>query len=189
MTTNNGLLTITTASTALTLNSSANPSPSGSTVTFTVTTTQVTPHLAMPSGDVQFYTNGVALGAPVAFNGGVASVSTADLPVGTNSVAVSYAGDSDFLGSSNSLLQVVSSLPQRPSILGVRDNGDGTVTVSFAGTAGADYVVEAASELNLPTWVNVSTNTAGSDGRWTFTESSVSYPIRFYRAATQPNGE
>ena len=58
-----------------------------------------------------------------------------------------------------------------------------SVTVTFAGTPDAQYVVQASDNLAPPAWENVSTNTAGTDGQWTFTESTEHYPGRFYRSA------
>jgi hypothetical protein len=73
---------------------------------------------------------------------------------------------------------------QPPSTLGIKGNGDGTATVSFAGTPEAQYVVQTATDLAPPVvWMNVSTNTAGADGRWTFTDSTGSGLPRFYRSA------
>jgi hypothetical protein len=73
---------------------------------------------------------------------------------------------------------------QRPATLGIKDNGNSTVTVTFAGTPGAQYLVQAATNLVPPiAWVNVSTNTAGTNGQWTFTDSNTSRTRRFYRAA------
>jgi hypothetical protein len=73
---------------------------------------------------------------------------------------------------------------QTPSTLSIKANGDGTATIAFAGTAGAKYVVQAATNLAPPVaWINVSTNTAGTDGRWTFTDSMSSGLPRFYRSA------
>ena len=57
------------------------------------------------------------------------------------------------------------------------------MTVTFAGTPGAEYVVQVCSGLNLPSWTNVSTNTAGGSGQWTFMDSTTARPMRFYRAA------
>ena len=64
-------------------------------------------------------------------------------------------------------------------------NGDGSVTVTFAGTPGAEYLVLGTTNLVSPgSWVNVSTNTAGVDGQWTYTDNSTtSYAQRFFRAA------
>ena len=175
--------TITPASSATALISSQNPSSQGSIVTFTATLTPLAPASTTPTGNVQFYSNGVALGSPVALTDGVASLSTADLPAGTNTVLAAYAGDNNFLSSSNSLAQVVTIGPGTPSTIGIQNNADGTVTVTFAGTPAAQYVVQTSDNLAPPTWANVSTNTAGTDGQWTFTESTEHHPVRFYRSA------
>ncbi len=57
------------------------------------------------------------------------------------------------------------------------------MTFPFAGTPGAEYVVQACSDLSSLSWTNVSTNMAGGSGQWTFTDSSTAQPMRFYRAA------
>ena len=174
---------ITQASSATALVSSANPSLQGSNVTFTATVTPVAPASTTPTGNVQFYTNGVAWGSPVALTDGVVSLSAADLPPGTNTVLAAYLGDSDFLGSSNSLAQVVPVVPATPRTIGIQNNAGGTVTITFAGTPDAQYVVQASDNLAPPAWENVSTNTAGTDGQWTFTESTEHHPVRLYRSA------
>ena len=173
---------ITQASSATALVSSQNPSLQDSNVTFTATVTPVAPASTSPTGNVQFYTNGVAFGSPVALTDGVASLSTADLPPGTNTVLAACLGDSNFLGSSNSLAQVVRLVPGPPSTIGIQNNADGTVTVTFAGTPEAQYVVQASDNLAPPAWEDVSTNTAGTNGQWTFTESTEYHPTRFYRS-------
>jgi hypothetical protein len=176
-------LTITAASSTTALISSLNPSGQTSNVTFAATVAAVSPGTTTPTGSMQFYTNGIALGGPVALSGGVASLSTAELAVGTNIVGAAYLGDGNYLVSSNSLAQVVTINVETPSTLGIRDNGDGTVTITFAGTPGAKYVVQAAGDLGTPSWQNVSTNTAAANGLWPFTDSTVSQPGRFYRSA------
>ncbi len=69
---------------------------------------------------------------------------------------------------------------------GIRaDLNSGTVTVTFSGTAGQQYLVQTAGNLNPPIlWNPVSTNTAGTDGLWVFTDSITNALQRFYRAAT-----
>jgi hypothetical protein len=97
---------------------------------------------------------------------------------------VVYIGDGNFQGSTNSLVQVVSVIAQTPSALGVAANGDGTVTATFRGTPGAQYLVQAVSDLRQSAGrENVSTNTAGADGLWTFTESMAAHAQRYYRSA------
>jgi hypothetical protein len=141
---------------------------------------------------VQFLTDGAPLGSPVLLVGGVASFTTTLLPPGSNTITAAYPGDANFAGRTNALVQVVSATSEAPRTLGLKDNGGGTVTVSFAGTPGAQYIVQATSSLNPPiAWVNVSTNIATPDGNWKITESIVGHPQQFYRAgrldAAPPN--
>jgi hypothetical protein len=179
----NGTLTISEANSDTVVTSSRNPSLYGSNVTFTVTVTPIAPATTTPRGSVRFYANGIALGGSVALSGGVASLGTAELQVGTNIVGAAYLGDGNYLVSSNSLAQVVSVSVQKPATVGIKDNDDGSVTVSFSGTLGAQYIVQAKSDLASATvWDNVSTNIAGTDGQWTFMDSTTNHPIRFYRA-------
>ena len=175
---------ITPAGSAITIAASVNPSAQGSNVTFTVTVTPQPPATTIPTGTVQFYANGAPLGGLVPLNSGAASISTAALPAGSNTVTAAYGGDGNFYDSSNSLVQVVNVIVQTPSTIGMAVAGDGTVTVTFQGTPGAPYVVQAVSDLGQSTgWENVSTNTAGPDGQWTFTEPMAAHAQRYYRSA------
>ena len=98
-----GSVTINAADSTTALVSSQNPSTNGVSVMFTAT---VSSSAGTPTGNVVFLTNGVAT-ATVALTGGAASVSAAELPVGTNSVAAQYAAQANWLASSQSLDQVV----------------------------------------------------------------------------------
>ena len=109
--------------------------------------TPAAPATTTPTGNVQFYANGTPLGGLVALNSGAASISTASLPAGSNTVTAAYAGDGNFYGSTNSLVQVVSVIAQTPITVGMAVAGDGTVTVTFQGTPGAQYLVQAVSGL------------------------------------------
>jgi hypothetical protein len=95
--------------TMTTIASSANPSAPGQTVSFTAT---ITPSIGLeiPTGTVQFKTNGVALGAPVAVTpgaipAGTASISTSDLTVEGSPYAVTaeYTATGSFNSSSGTL--------------------------------------------------------------------------------------
>ena len=177
-------LTITPASSTVALVASLNPSRPGSNVTFTATVLPVAPAKSTPTGSVQFYANDTPLGSLVVLTDGVANLSTADLPAGTNIVLAAYLGDGNFVGSTNSLAQVVSLNAETPSILSIRINSDTTVTVSFSGTPGKQWVVQACTDTATPVWENVSTNVADAEGRWTFTEAISTTSQRLYRAAT-----
>jgi hypothetical protein len=183
VTTNNGTLTITAANCSLAVVSSLNPSAETSNVTFTAIVTPVTPATPIPTGHVQFSANGIALGAPAALVNGVADVNTSNLAPGSNTIAAIYLGDGNFLPSTNTLIQIVNVNLGQPVTLGITANVNGTVTVTFQGTPGGQYVVQATTSLNQPTlWSNVSTNVAGVDGLWTYTDSTTQ-PQAFYRAA------
>jgi hypothetical protein len=177
---------ITPASSTTEISSSLNPSAAGSNVTFTVTVAPVAPATTTPTGNVQFLTNGVAAGSPVPLVTGVATLSTALLPSGTNTVTANYLGEGNYLDSSNSLLQVVSAGVATPSVLGIVRNGNGSVTITFTGTPGAQYLVLATTNFALPgSWVNVSTNNADLiTGQWTYIENTMTnYTKRLFRAA------
>jgi len=61
-------------------------------------------------------------------------------------------------------------------------NGDGSITLQFAGIPFYTYWVEATTNLVTPVWVPISTNTAGPNGQWSFTDTNATnYPSRFYR--------
>ena len=178
-----GTLTVTAANSATALVSSENPSMQGSNVTFTATVTPVAPATTTPTGSVQFYTNGVVCSSPRPLSGGVASITVALFEIGNNDVEVTYLPDSNFLGSIDDLVQLVNVTPQTPITVGIENNGDGSVTVSLSGTPGAQYIVQAKSDLGSATvWESVSTNTAGTDGKWTFTECTGDHAVRFCRS-------
>ena len=94
--------------TATALGSSENPSGYKDNVTFTAT---VAGAGSTPTGTVQFTTNGVAFGAPVALSNGAASVSTTLLPRGSNLITAAYSGDSNNQPGTNSLTQTVTNHP------------------------------------------------------------------------------
>ena len=84
--------------TSTTLISSLNPSTSGQPVTFTAT---VSPSAA--AGTVMFYDGATALGTGT-LAGGIATLSTSSLSVGSHSITASYAGNSSYNGSTSAAL-------------------------------------------------------------------------------------
>jgi subtilase family serine protease len=98
-----GQLTITPASSANAVSSSANPAPTGSNVIFTATLTAVFPGSGTPTGTVQFFADSASLGSPVALVSGVASISTSSLSLGMHTISNLYLGDGNFLGSTGNL--------------------------------------------------------------------------------------
>ena len=99
--------TITKAGTSVAVSSSINPSGFGAAVSFTATLP------ANATGSILFLTNGAVYGT-VSLAGGFASSSaTTLLPRGTNTITAAYAGDANYLGSTNNLAggQIVTNHP------------------------------------------------------------------------------
>jgi len=86
------------------------------------------------------------------------------------------------ISSSNVTLTVL--LP--PAITSILPNSDGSLTLNFAGGAGQPYLLQAATNLIPPiAWQTLSTNVAGIDGTWQFTDTNTpAYPARFYRSVS-----
>jgi hypothetical protein len=129
---------VSTAATTTALASSLNPSGYGSAVTFTATVTSSAG--APPNGETVTFLNGTASLGTGTLSSGSATLTTSTLPLGTSSITATYAGDSNFAGStSNALSQVVSAATTttalasslNPSGLGVSVKF--TATVSSAG--------------------------------------------------------
>jgi autotransporter-associated beta strand protein len=73
------------------------------------------------------------------------------------------------------------------NITGISTNGNGTVTIGFAGIPGFSYLIQATTSLSPPpiTWTTLSTNTAGADGLFQYTDlNATNYSSRYYRTAT-----
>ena len=174
--------TINAAQSAIALTSSLNPAPLGTIVTFTATVTSVSSPAITPTGLVEFSTNGVEFDGPVVLSGGTATMSTALLPQGSNTIVAQYLSSGNFFPSADSLVETVT--VETPITLGVKNNGDGTVTVTFEGTPGGQYLVQATADLVAMPWSNISTNIAAPDGQWTFTDSVTNHGQRFFRSAT-----
>jgi len=90
--------TVTLAQASVTLSSSAGTISSGSPITYTATVSGNT-----PTGTVQFYLNGVAIGSPITLTGGAAILTTtAPAASGTDLVTASYSGDTRNAGTTSS---------------------------------------------------------------------------------------
>jgi autotransporter-associated beta strand protein len=162
--------TVTGAGTTTALASSQNPSSLGSAVTFTAT---VASGAGTPAGDVVFLANAVPFSTNT-LAGGVAAAATAALSLGTNTVAAQYAAQGNYLGSTDTLRQVVHSpttCSQTNAIVGIADNKNGTFTLTFIGTPQAQYYVLSSANATVPmaNWVALagSTNSVtNSSGLW-----------------------
>ena len=100
--TNTVSVTVGKASLTQALTSSANPAAAGSSVTFTLTLGAVAPGAGTPTGSVNFRIDGSVAGSGT-LTAGIASYSTASLSHTTHTVVAEYAGDGNFLGTTNAL--------------------------------------------------------------------------------------
>ncbi len=108
----NGILAVTNALSSNVVSSSENPALPGDSVAFTATLSALAPSLAVPGGTVQFQIDGSAFGGPVTLSNGVAvSSSTASLSHGYHTNEADYAGNTNILGSTNTLIQLINTPP------------------------------------------------------------------------------
>jgi len=277
-------VTVTNALSTNVVSSSANPADSGSNVTFIAAVSTLAPSLAVPGGTVQFQIDGSPFGSPATLSNGVAvSAGINSLSRGYHTNEADYAGDTNVVGSTNTLVELIDTPPvaglaifsrspdlgliiaisdlltnatdvyddilslvavsatstngaaiytndtfifysppaingnvtdsfsytvadtygitdtgtvmvtiqsnNGPSvnITGISTNGNGTVTIDFAGIPGVDYLIQATPSLSSPIiWTTLSTNMAGTNGLFQYTDlNATNYSSRFYRTATQ----
>ena len=153
--------------------SSVNPSLVGQSITFT--TTLGSSYGSVPAGETVTFLDGSTPLATVAPSGGVVSLTTSTLIAGTHNVAVTYAGDANFAGTSSVMMQVVNKNPSsatttsnlNPSTFGqtitltatVASGGNPTGTVTFMSGATALGTVALAGNIAR---LSVSTLAAGA---------------------------
>lgn len=130
-------LTVAKATTSITAAFTQQPG----TVTLSAT---VAPQIAgTPTGTVQFFSGTVLLGTvPLAANGAALTLTSAQLPQGSNSISETYAGDANFLpSSSSSTLAVVNQSPDfsfhfQAQQLTVLPGSSGSVTLTATPVGG-----------------------------------------------------
>jgi hypothetical protein len=150
---NSHTLTVVNAVTSTTTTGTASPSPAsfGQSVTLKAT---VTGSSSTPTGTVDFYdtTTATDLGS-VSLSGGSASLMTAVLPVGSNTITLSYGGDSKNLKSSGTVTVTVN---QAVIVLDPSASGaltlSGNASITMAGNVTVDSSSTSAVQVsNTPT--------------------------------------
>jgi MBG domain (YGX type)/Bacterial Ig domain len=128
-----GTLAILPAATTELVTSTANPSLPGQPVSFTLTLGAVTPGAGTPTGTAQFRIDGTNVIGPLALSGGVAGYSMTNLSHGLHVVGAEYAGDGNFIGTTNVLspAQLINTPPVAGPVTVQRDPATG-VKVSVA---------------------------------------------------------
>ena len=130
------------AGTSVAVTNAANPSVVGQQITLSATVTPASG--SGPTGTVQFYDSGTALGPAETVSGGVATLTTSGLALGSHSITAIYSGDTNFQQSTTlvTFSQVVnhagtttSLVPSaNPGPLGVPITYTATVTVNSPGS-------------------------------------------------------
>jgi hypothetical protein len=87
--------------------SSVNPAVIGQAVTFTTTMAAVTPGAGTPTGTVTFKDGAMVLGTIAVGAGGKATLTTSFAVAGRHAITAVYNGDTNFVGSSQSLTEQV----------------------------------------------------------------------------------
>ncbi len=157
-----GSVVITQAVTSVTVSSSENPSGFKDSVSFMASLP------ADATGDVIFETNGAVLSTNSLSAGFATSDATMLLPRGANIITAEYAGDTNYLGSTNDLSggQVVTNHPPVAATMTVHRTAGLTLKVAFADLAtnwsdvDSDSVSLASLNLVTTNGVNLSTNSA-----------------------------
>ena len=158
-----GQLTVNQANTSVSVSSSENPSGFKDSISFTAT---------LPSdatGTVQFKTNATAFGSAKTLAGGVAaSDATKLLPRGTNTVTAEYAGDGNYIGSTNNLPggQVVTNHPPVAAAMAVQRTAGLRLLIALSDVAthwsDVDGDAVTLSGINLVPTNNVNLTTNGA---------------------------
>ncbi len=79
------------------MSNAANPSVVGQQISLSATVTPASG--SGPTGTVQFYDSGTALGPAETVSGGVATLTTSSLALGSHPITAIYSGDANFQGS------------------------------------------------------------------------------------------
>ena len=170
--------TVNQAATTSSVASSANPSVSGQSVTFTATVAASAPGSGTPTGTVTFKDGATTLGTGTLNGSGQTTFSTSALSVGSHSITVAYAGDTDFATSTSSALsQTVNQSATTSSVASSANPSVSGQSVTFTATVAAS-----APGAGIPTGTvtfkdggtTLGTGSLDGSGQTTFSTSALS---------------
>ncbi|MDR3456416.1 MAG: protease pro-enzyme activation domain-containing protein [Verrucomicrobiae bacterium] len=146
----------------------------GTTAGFTVAATACTPVAYL------WFSNNIALT--------VQTNSTLTLANVTPAAAGNYYAVASASGGSVTSLVAVLTVYIPPGIGAVAANLDGSCTLNLLGAPGTTYVLEANTNLGVPSsWLPLATNTLGTNGLWQFTDPQATNHVQqFYRLKQVP---
>jgi len=170
-----------------------------------------------PVAATEFYTNIIGSNLNIAVADLAANwsdmdgdtVSLADVGVSTNGITLQNTGKMLVYSNANSVADqftctitdgfggtnfqnvvIYPALPvdATPLIKSVAASSNGGVTLSLGGASGCTYILEATTNLFLPSvWSAIATNTLGTNGVWQFADlEATNYQWRFYRLELAP---
>jgi hypothetical protein len=141
------LLEVNPAAPVLNLSSSASGATPATTVTLTATAVGVT-GAAVPTGSVTFLNGMASLGTSTLNSTGVASLAVQNLPIGTDLITATYAGDTNYstVGSATTTINVAATstfnLSSSSTSLTIAQGQTGTATISLAPVGGFSAPVQ-----------------------------------------------
>jgi hypothetical protein len=141
------LLVVDPATPLLNLTSSASGATPATTVTLTATAVGVT-GAAVPTGSVTFLNGTASLGTSTLSSTGVATLAVQNLPMGTDLITATYAGDTNYsaVGSATTTINVAAtstfSLSSSSTSLTISQGQTGTATISLAPVGGFSAPVQ-----------------------------------------------
>ncbi len=141
------LLEVNPAAPVLNLSSSASGATPATTVTLTATAVGVT-GAAVPTGSVTFLNGMASLGTSTLNSTGVASLAVQNLPIGTDLITATYAGDTNYstVGSATTTINVAATstfnLSSSSTSLTIAQGQTGTTTISLAPAGGFSAPVQ-----------------------------------------------
>jgi hypothetical protein len=109
--------TVQRASTTVAVSPSSARAGIGQPVAFTATVTAVSPGAGTPTGTVTFKDGNLILGTVTLGAGGTATLTTSFAAAGNHTITAVYGGDGNFVGSSQSLTEVVAREPSTTAIV------------------------------------------------------------------------
>jgi hypothetical protein len=162
------LINATLTATATALTSSANPSTFGQAVTFTaVVTARPGFGKGTPTGTVSFLNGAASIGKSTLNGGGVATLTTSTLPVGTDNITATYSGDTNFDPSTSAGLQQVVQgsdykVSANPTSVTVNPGSSANYVITLTPLNSYDGTVTISCPSSLPPGVSCNTPTIAS---------------------------
>lgn len=186
----NVILTVSTpTTTTVSREVGSSPSTYGSPLTFKAAVVPVGGP-TVPSGTVQFKTNGVAFGSAVTVvtdvsPNGKAEINASSLPASGSAytvTAVYTPANTNFLASSDStgIAQIINAVTSTATLAATVASNTATITVS--GGPNTTYTLQTATNLT-GSWWPIATNTANSGGVLIFVDPNATNAQQFYRTA------